>query len=59
MWHLFQGSIIVGVVAHEYTYGWNTSGNRLVPGFLGAVAAFVVTYAWLRIRGIKGKLRWW
>jgi hypothetical protein len=50
MWFLIQSSIIVGVIAHEYSYGWNTTGNPLVPGAIGAIIAFLVTLAVFHFR---------
>jgi hypothetical protein len=48
--YFIQSVIIIGVVAHEYSYGWNTSGNRVVPSVIGFVLAYAATWVIFRIR---------
>jgi hypothetical protein len=45
-WYLFQGTIIVLVVAYVH----DKTPNKVVPGILGVAAAYAVTWLVFRIR---------
>jgi hypothetical protein len=55
MWFLFQGTIIVLVVAYFH----DKTPNLVARGILGGAAAYAATWLILWLKGHRGLLRWW
>lgn len=55
---LLQLTILCAVVESDYAWGWNSTGNGMVPVVIGTVLAALLTAIYIEIRIGKPKASW-